>query len=784
MFRLTRSGTLQLNPTDLENAAASAIAGAADGATFVTIATGSGLEHLFVTDDIPGQEGVAFSVARAMAAHSEEVDDLPDLLQVPGLARLSFRAGTTPMQDTQAGADFTALSRIIGDMLMPGEWLAVSTRKAKQRREVRVQAKWLDYHGMRTHHSRKSGAAVAQFFAGAQSPARAREVLLRAASAIPGFGLSVRSRTVSTRLAVLGWFTVALLGVAGLFVLPAVGASAQVWAAVATATAGVAGAVLTRRGILPSSWRHIRTSLVRGRVPMAPVRLIPARPPKTEKQTRGTDGDMVVTSAFDGDYPLAPSAFLVGAHIPLAFVAPHAGAASGSASTALRVAPPELRANVGPKVGVSHDEMVRLPVTDLWAGVGIFGQAGSGKTALMEHLWGFACYARMNLTDAFGYPRRHAMIAFDTKGDGMAAREYAAWSSSVGDQALTVQVADPADLIGIDLFPDTGEGASVWARQVVNALIYIWGSDSIGPRSFDTLTRVLAAAKLVTPAISDRVSARRLAAGASPFYYADALLTNLGDEVGVELAAALADAAVQPGASPELADVVAGLSPLYGDRRTPAQRYQLVDAPRTKVAALMAAEQWWSRPRKISWRTILERDIACIINTGASPSGHLIDDKLRVELAGLMLYTLAEEIKRTCIGWFEQQRAVSVFADEVKHIATASAEVLTWMRNDARAFGVRANFATQTPDTLVEEVRRVMLGFAVLVLYAQDEPVTVRELVANLTLSGGHWETSDITNLDRYEAIVRATSNGRRLEPFTVRVPDFRAQRDAGVWEA
>ena len=53
--------------------------------------------------------------------------------------------------------------------------------------------------------------------------------------------------------------------------------------------------------------------------------------------------------------------------------------------------------------------------------------------------------------------------------------------------------------------------------------------------------------------------------------------------------AALAEAAAQPGADAELEPVVTALGPLYGAGRTVAQRTQLASAPRTKVAALMAA---------------------------------------------------------------------------------------------------------------------------------------------------------------------------------------------------
>ncbi len=126
---------------------------------------------------------------------------------------------------------------------------------------------------------------------------------------------------------------------------------------------------------------------------------------------------------------------------------------------------------------------------------------------------------------------------------------------------------------------------------------------------------------------------------------------------------------------------------------------------------------------------------------------------------------------------------MSIFSDEVKNIAASSADVIAWMRNDARANGVRPVFATQYPDQLAEQVRRTVLGFGTLVLFAQNDGDTVKLLVGDLRLAGADWGTADITNLDKYEAIVRATVGQQRLEPFTVHVPDFRAEREAGTWE-
>lgn len=811
-FTLSKVGTVHTSATDLENAASSALAGAPEGTTFVTINGENGLQHVIVTDDRPGIESVPFAVARGIAARSEEIDEVPDLVSAGGFARLVTLRDATPMMDTQAGADPTALSRIIGDLLKPGEWVAVSIRTA-HRSELKRQSRWLDHHGLRTHHSRKTGAPVMALYAGGSDTDRATSLVTRVASAIPGFGLPIRSKPVTPLRSAAYWAVSALLAaavaVASSFVpFDVFGISMGTVATVAgiTAVLLLVCGVLAMRGIIPTEHSRLVRGLAWGRVPTASARTRPPRKPHREKSRPDKDGQVRTIPEFAGDYPLAPDAFLVGAHIPIEVVAPHSQSSSG-ASTGHRSAPSLVREKIGPQLGVNLDEPVHLSVADAFAGLIAMGASGSGKTALLEHLWGSALSDRLNQAGIPGAPKRHAMIAFDTKGDGLATEQYAAWAQHVGDQrTVVVHVLDPVEpsrtrtvagqdgtdrqvpaTMGVDMFPynPDRDDATGWARRVTNGLRYIWGETSIGPESFDTLTRVLAAARLVTPDMAARVSQRTIPRHASPFFYANILLTNEGDDLAVELAAAINEAAANPtSTTPGLVDVVSQLSPLYGAGRSPAQRAQLVKAPRTKVAALMGAEHWWAHPNRHSWEDLLQRDAAVVLNTGVGPSGHLPDDKLRTDMSGLMLYTLAEEVKRVCIGWFEQQRAVTIYADEVKHLANASAEVINWMRNDARANGVRCVFATQTPETLVSDVRGTLLGFGALIAFAQGDDSAATDIVRNFRMSGGEWELSDVSNLDKYMAIARLTVDGKRQEPFTITLPNYRAQREDGSWTA
>ena len=789
-FAFRKVGSVHLSPTDLENSAAGALKGAPDGTTLVTHNTGSGIEHMLVTADRSNVESIAFAVSHIVSSNFTEVDEVPDLLQVGAFAKLEAIAGQPPVQATQSGADLTNLSKIIGGLLMPNEWVAVSVRDSTRAEKNRYR-KWLEHYSFLTHHARSTNAVIMSLYAGGVDDSHAQEIVARVAAGIPGLGLEVRPRKISYASTAWKWAgagVVALASCVGSFLLPdsmVVPVEFQATAGIA-GVLGIAGAVLTARGFLPSEKRSLLRELEWGQVPAGKHRSAPPRKPHREKTKYGKDGAQRVVPEFGGDYPLDRHSFLTGPHIPISVVAPHSET-SGGMSVSQRQAPPVVRESIGPKLGVNNGEIVRLSAPEAYQGVGVLGQAGSGKTRLLEQLWGSFLDARTNGSVWPGKPERHAMVAFDTKGDGLASGQYQAWAEAVGDKrTMRFDVFEPTQDRGIDLFPSLpGETADTWGRKVVGALRYIWGETSIGAESFDTLTRVFAAAKCVTPQIAARVTETPLPQNASPFYYADILLTNKGDSLAVELAAALKEAAANPATTtPDLVSVASLLSPLFGDGKTPSARAQLVKAPRTKVAALTSAEQWWARPQRTSWAQLLEADIATIVNTGASVSGIVPDDKLRVDMSGILVYTLAEEIKRTCIGWFENNRAVSIFSDELKHLANTSPDVINWMRHDARSNGVRCFFATQTPETLVKEVRATMLGFGSLVLFSQNDATTVRELVSDLQMAGGEWQSSDLVNLDKFNAIVRMTADGKRLEPFNIQIPNFMEERETGTWTA
>lgn len=795
-FRFTRAGQVHASATDLENLASSALTSTPAGSTFITVKVDQQVEHYLSVPATAGAEGVAFRVAQMMNARSTEVEDLPvEIAQVPAIVQARFQTGTDPFPDTQSGADFTTLSKAIGNTLMDGDWVAAVVRPAA-RVEPKRQARWLDFFQMRTHHSRKSGSVVVSFYGGSRDAARGRDVLEQVMRAIPGFGLATAALNLSTWKTALLWFAWALLGIGvitvGLFVdVPADWAKSWTeirswwWTGAVLAVACITGGVLTLISVLPSKARTVRRQLGWGLLPVPAMRVRPPKKPRqaTTKQSRDKDGNVHVKDipADSGDYPLHPETFLVGAHIPIEMVAPFSNQ-SGTARTGERAVPGELLEQAGPQLGTAASgDAVYLPVADMYAGVGLMGQPGSGKSAWMESCWGEVAKTRASGPPSGQvWPRRNVSIAFDTKNDRQATKQYELWSQHAHDETRIVDVFDRSPRVGINMFPDYGDGAEAWGRRVAAAFRYAYGNEFMS-RSFDTVARVFAAAKMITPDVTARVPAQYgIRADGSPFYYADVLLTNHGDDAGVELAKALrahADVASDAGDS-SYAGVNEWLGSLYGPGMTAAKRQQLAEAPRTKVSKLMIAEPFLSTPNQVTWGHILDADESVIVNLGVTPGGFLGDEEIRQDMAGLLLYTLWEEIQHTCAGWWDQQRAVWVFADEVKHLAANNADVIKAMRQDGRSFGVRLVLATQEPNTLQPDVLKTFIGFGMMFYFAQDEPSTLAQIVGDLIAGGGEWEAQDVANLANFQTIARVRAGSGRLEPCIVTTLNFRAIRD------
>lgn len=780
-WKLTRSGQMETDGTAFTAAAGVFASSIVPGTTLVTTRDDTGLSHYVLFPATNNADQSAKHLAHSVAARADQTKLLPTLHEASSVVWLKTeRHPTLVSRDTQAGIDPASVSRAISRSMLPGQWIAVTLRKPTAR-EKNWALIWLSGQlstNNPTYHSRHADALVATFYAGADTFDEAAQLLRETAAALPGFDMATRPATTS-RLRDAAPYAAAFVPLTGIGIalaqpgalafadLPSYTPAAMFAAAAGTAV--WAAALLT--GYARGAHTKLRAALHEARLPVARPLLIP--PAKPQKENTNADGKF--TAAKDGGYAFHNRAFLVGQEIPVSLVAPHAGAASGEMSTAVREAPAVMNHIIGPRIGTSAGKWVALSAVDLWQGMMFLGVPGSGKSVALRNIWAWMCLERAKPSSRPGFPgRQNAVIAIETKGQG--AELYRAVATKVGDQVGLADLSDP-QTPAVDMFPRLGT-LEHQARTITNAMKYVWGEMSIGAHSFNMLTRVFVGALVVDDAITAQVPGLRRAA--SPFYYANILLGGYGDDPATALAGAILSEAARTKATEDddLGYAALQLAVLFGKGVTPAQRKTATEAPRNKAAALLAAETWWARPTKVSWDDVLKNNWGIIVNVGSSLSGGQVDDQLKNDMSAMLMYSLYDSIKRNCSTWGDEKRTVSLFSDELTEIAGTSPEIVEWLKDKGRGYGVVPIFATQRAGQLDPKVRQSVMGFGTVLSYTQDVPEVMTQIVADLTADGSTWTNADVANLPPYEAIVRTRIKSTRQSAFTVKLTNFESEMD------
>jgi hypothetical protein len=724
----------------------------------------------------PGRAGqlAVSSLAAALAAKAEPVDELPDLAAAPAVGWLVARPSSFAQRDTLARADPSELAATLARAMPPGAWLAVSLRAASRAEWGRAR-RWYEHRlaGAAAHYSRDGEVVVGSIFAGASSAAEVDAILFQLSAAIPGFDLEVAVRRAGRAV------PAGALGAAGLAAMFAMGIGAHQWG-LGLAGLGIFGvaSAATAKDWVPTQSVRVRRALAAGRPPATARRLVPPRRPTSERTRLLQDGQVVHQRASSGSWPLAQSTFLLSPAMVVGAVAPHGAMATDAAATRMRQAPAALAGDIGPLVGYSGDdaEPVHIDAGSLWEGLALIGLAGSGKSTCLSSLFGWSLLERVTPSGKSGRPgKANTVIAIESKGEG--AEGYRRWVEATGDEWALIEVADPSSAV-IDLFDvpgtDSGPGpasASDRAEFFVNAMTYAFPAGDIQGRARETLTAVLTASLVTLP---DVAGAAGLDRSATPVELAYVLAGGHGDEAGTRLAAALAQTASQAPDGPakaELAAAMRGLAILYESKVTPTQRRTLSESSRSRLADLLKARSWWSADRrKVSWRTILDQHWCAVVNTGVTASGQIAGEQTAQLMAAMLTYALRAAIMATCSGWRARGRSVSVFADELALLAGSSAEVVAWLRNQGRSYGVRCVFAAQYPEQLQPAVRDCLLGFSTIFWFRQNNPQVVQAAVSQLSMVGGDWSAADIAGLEPYHAILLAVADGRMQPAVPIRV--------------
>ena len=801
-FAITRAGSLEQNATTITQRAESFALNDAvrSGVNLIVTRQGGAMQSLVVTPNREGADKAAMILAQAVAGRLEYDAEVPDI-NAPVVGRLTYVTTDAIVHSTQAGVDPAETSRQLATVLGEGEWVGLSSRPPTKA-ETKAHSRWLSFRrgggGALTHHSIGKGATVVTIWAGAETKEAVESALSVVRATLPGFDLEAKTEylrhspyifapagigALAAGTAITGHLAqfAAMLG--GLITGDDFTAPSLTVPGVVLGVVGVLATVAMFFGVVPTFFHRAVKALDQGTLPTPQRRATPPAKPRKATTRKDNEGNVYEVAAKDGDYPLHKSAFKMGATLLAAFIAPQAGAASGTNQTAVRATPPDMIERIGPVLGAADDgATVHLSSVGIDSSVALIGAPGSGKSSTVRHLAAWYMLERTRPSNLPNFPGQHnSLVVFVPKADDAAKMQ--AWAGALGERLHTVELGNPTGL-AINMFGVPGTIAQK-AEHVVDAMVYAFGESSIGFESQRTLKWVLTAAQVVDDEVAKTAG---LEPGRSTIYYASVLLATYGDQQAVALAKAIDSAASTAENEVTRAEregqdttalrermtrlkmATAELQPMFGPTVTNSQRAGFQKAPGNKVHLLMSLDHWWAPQRKAaSWDSVLTKHRAVQILTGTTAQGHHVGAEIEKALSSMLMFTLQRAIERLCSGWAESNRWVTIVADELSDLAGASPEVLSWLRDRGRSYGVRLVFATQRPDQLPQEVKTAFMSFSTLIAFKQDTGPVAKAIADDLSADGSDWSGADVLNLPEHHAVVRANVRFNRQPAFVVK---------------
>ena len=383
----------------------------------------------------------------------------------------------------------------------------------------------------------------------------------------------------------------------------------------------------------------------------------------------------------------------------LAALAVPSGRRNASVS-ALTVMPDQLDGCDGPILGVDAERRtVRMSADALYGGVMLMGEPGGGKSNMMHGVAGWMG-SRHHMGDV--------LVDFESKGvDAQPVLK------RLIPGLLVVDVNDPATPM-IDLL---GAGpAAERADRFANLMQAALGVQQIGPQSRIQLrdATLVALTGLNVPDLKARCNACNVPVPSGWVEYAARLLGRNG----VMDARMLGRASVFACDTRGVRDAVERLHGGVSDKGTPKIRdgelAGLLRAPMNKMDVLASAGRVFAPGRRVlSWASVIRRsahagDVRIMVNLGAAVRAGVdgrhadLPDGARRLIGALLFRGLKDEIVASCAGWQACGRAVRVLVDELTDVLGAdgdtgggNADILAWLREKGRAYGVQLVAGTQ-----------------------------------------------------------------------------------------
>lgn len=749
-----------------------------------------------VDSAVAGSAGL--ELAQAYGSKAVPGAQLPDEVVHSGAVAAMRIASDEPGTSTQYGADPQEMARALSNSLPENAWVGVSFRGSEPYERSNTFRYLAHRLGSKnpTHNSTRKEAVVMSVYAGAESMREAKDALRFLPSMMPGFDADTKPVAVrragrwSWPLTLIGLalFVLSLLGVPwlyGAFGEQQVDAITDALAIPGLAVFGLG--VLGLAGVIGSPRKKVRRHLRRSTLPAPAKSRRFVSKPRSERwvNSRNADGTMnqKLKKEKKGSYPLHRSCFLFEATTFASMANPNGSSMAGAVVSTGRHLTPELAESEGPRVGYVEDVPVPIPAESLRFGVMAYGDPGSGKTNLLQGLWAWYCKERVEPSGLPEHPGvDNALIAFETKGGGE--KGYLAHSAHQGDKALLIDAMDVSTPI-IDPFQFPGTPATK-ADRTVSAYAYAFTDGSIQDRSKESLAAVYQAAytiekhRVVHHVWTGEDDTLRMfdREGVNVHDYAHALLMGAGDDAFKDLMDSLAthgknlgdDGDEEP--AEEIADAVDMMRSI--SEKSASARQSHTDAPRNKVNQVRNMRFWFSSSRKVrTFDQVLTGHKSVIINTGPpEDSDTEMDEGQTALLTALLMYSLQRAIVRNCRGWDESSRSVSIFADELAMLAGSNDEVLTFLRDQGRTYGVRLHFASQFPDGLSPKLAKNVNSYYTIGAFKMTA-VDSTEAVARQF--GNKVSSDELRSMAKYHMAMQTNVNSEVQPPVTLKAHDFTA---------
>lgn len=790
-YTFQRATGVRPNPQEFATRANAAINGAANSGptSLIVHRTPGGYSTFFAVSESAARSKKGLELAQAYGARAKEVDQLPDsILSVPYIVKLVFRSAEHGI-DTQYGADPAEMARGLSQAMPDESWVGFSVRRAK-RMEITRNRRYVNHRmGANLRHvSKTKSAVVFSVYVGAQTRSEAITLARELPEMMTGFDIDARASSV-THINMKAAAALGLGVAAGALTKLAHAVFDQLPEPMVRAgwlVSGVLLAIAVFGLIVGSPKRKVYRRLQHGFLPQPPQPPALVRPPRNERSKWVKDSDGVPyekrVKEFAGDYPLKKNTFLFEPTVFAPAGNPHGSSLAGAITASDRDVTPELAQAEGPIIGKTvHGTPVPIPASSLRYSTMIFGEPGSGKSVLLQGLWGWLCKERVNPSGLLHHPGADsALVAFETKGGGV--EGYLSHSALHGDKAMLVDALDP-ETPAIDPFDFGDLTMGEQAERMVSALQYAFEDGSIMGRSAESLRAVYHAATVADyyqiaqeDWMGDEDSHRRFDQSHVTVHdYAHALLMGHTPEAFDAIMATLSTLADRckrdhdMDAYLEIMSAVDDMSPLM--QMTPSARRSHTEAPRNKVDVLRRMN-YYMRPDRptTNFENVLRNHLAVVINVGASADEQIIDDEQSKLLSGLLMYNLRSAIQRVCMSWDDQGRSLSVLCDEFSMLAGSNDDVLMWFRDQGRVFGVRMFFATQFPAQLSHNMRENVFGYHTVATYTMGSN-TPSEVVAKELSEDVSGE--EIRNLAKYHLLMLTNVDDEIQPPVTVVVHNF-----------